>query len=658
PAPDNTLDAGIINDPPIHPPPDNPPQVTNMVGDYVWWDQNVNGIQDAGEPGMFGVAVQLLDSEGNIAASTITDPSGHYSFIGLVPNEWYQIAVQIPTGYKATLQGQATSDIDSDIGADGITSTFWLGPDTVDLTIDAGLVYGAGTGSVGDRVWLDDNQNGLQDNGELGFANVEVRLLDEADTVLRTTQTDRDGLYSFDNLVPSTNYRIEFVAPQGRQFTVQNAGPPDQDSDPDPATGKTELFQIQAGEQKKDIDAGIKGAGTAATIEFVIPGGWLLDSATKELKIAKWQWENDDYNAFYKEGSNLRLKQDPYFVNILPDRFKIRVRDAQANTDPKSVQTRSMTLSVIGFAGLPGVVDPPRTIQLKEISTNSPIFETPWQILVSHTADKSPAPLRTSKARLDSLALAKYKTAAGQTISATASVPAKKVLKVNIKQLTLNTFTYIPIVKNPEVKQDVQYTQENLAQVGIRVQVVAQDVIKPPPGVVLDRKGDSGLSVLKQSLPAPKPDLSAEIGSLLGAPLAPKAVRDSLQINVYYANYLTADDQTENQLYYGVALDDKGYPVVLLSGRPVPGRVERPQIGTHGYTTLSHELCHTLGLQPGTPDHHWPVAGADDVLNKVNLMVDGTYSIEWGIWKDSRRLTIEQQGVMYAHPVKWLTNAP
>jgi hypothetical protein len=50
------------------------------IGDFVWIDNNVNGIQDAGEPGLSNVEVVLYDSLLNVIASKYTDDSGAYYF--------------------------------------------------------------------------------------------------------------------------------------------------------------------------------------------------------------------------------------------------------------------------------------------------------------------------------------------------------------------------------------------------------------------------------------------------------------------------------------------------------------------------------------------------------------------------------------------------
>lgn len=49
------------------------------IGNRVWQDSNGNGIQDAGEPGIAGVTVQLVQG-GNVIATAVTDSEGRYIF--------------------------------------------------------------------------------------------------------------------------------------------------------------------------------------------------------------------------------------------------------------------------------------------------------------------------------------------------------------------------------------------------------------------------------------------------------------------------------------------------------------------------------------------------------------------------------------------------
>jgi len=70
------------------------------IGDLVWKDMNSNGLQDAGEPGLSGVTVQLtppatvdLGSGPGVAIITTTDTNGNYSFAGLVPGVAYTVSI-------------------------------------------------------------------------------------------------------------------------------------------------------------------------------------------------------------------------------------------------------------------------------------------------------------------------------------------------------------------------------------------------------------------------------------------------------------------------------------------------------------------------------------------------------------------------------------
>ena len=61
--------------------------------------------------------------------------------------------------------------------------------------------------SVGDYVWIDLNENGIQDETEEGLANVEVELHDEGGRLITTCLTDSEGYYLFSCLCPG-NYCI------------------------------------------------------------------------------------------------------------------------------------------------------------------------------------------------------------------------------------------------------------------------------------------------------------------------------------------------------------------------------------------------------------------------------------------------------------------
>ncbi|NPA91664.1 MAG: DUF11 domain-containing protein [Chloroflexi bacterium] len=234
------------------------------LGDYVWLDENGNGIQDPGESGLDGITVKLYDADNNLIDTTTTSGGGNYSFTHLMPGDYYVEFVP-PTGYEITARDQGTDDaVDSDPDpSTGKTAVTNLSEGENDPTWDAGMYQPA---SIGNYVWEDVNGNGLQDGTEPGIDDVTVRLhyagpdgdfSTTDDNQDFTTTTSGGGYYSFDDLPPGTYY-VEFVPPSGYAITKPNEGTDDAvDSDPDPTTGKTATTDLTSGETDNTWDAGM-----------------------------------------------------------------------------------------------------------------------------------------------------------------------------------------------------------------------------------------------------------------------------------------------------------------------------------------------------------------------------------------------------------------
>lgn len=240
-----------------------------VLGDFVWEDLNRNGIQDANEPGINGVTVNLLDGMGNptgVSTTTISvgGNDGFYGFSAL-PFGDYIVEFILPTmlgDFSFTLQNEGMEDtLDSDADPDPMSPTFGQSQvvtlteaEPKDVTIDAGMVQPTG---LGDFVWHDQNFNGIQDAGEPGIPNVVVKLLDEMGTEIGMTMTDVDGLYMFDDLLPGT-YSVQFELPADFIFTFQNQGMDDElDSDADRTTGETQQVTLLSGDVDLSLDAGM-----------------------------------------------------------------------------------------------------------------------------------------------------------------------------------------------------------------------------------------------------------------------------------------------------------------------------------------------------------------------------------------------------------------
>ena len=188
------------------------------IGDYVWLDTDKDGIQDAGEAGINGVTVNLIDSNGSIIATTETAngganmSNGYYLFTGVEAGD-YTVEVVDDTGPLSTLNASpAGAGNDNTVDSDGVngeaSASLALGTETIS-SIDFGY-FADPTGVLGDRVWNDLNRNGIQDASELGLGlnGVTVILKDSFGTPIGSTTTSGDGNYLFEGLAEG-NYIVE-----------------------------------------------------------------------------------------------------------------------------------------------------------------------------------------------------------------------------------------------------------------------------------------------------------------------------------------------------------------------------------------------------------------------------------------------------------------
>ncbi|MBD1889535.1 SdrD B-like domain-containing protein [Coleofasciculus sp. FACHB-SPT9] len=162
---------------------------TGSIGDLVFNDTNGNGIQDPGEPGLANITVTLKNANGTAIATTTTNANGNYTFTNL-PAGSYTVEATDPTGFTLTTNNDPFS---VNLGAGQTVNN-----------VDFG--YRQTNASIGNSVFNDLNNNGIQDPGEPGIGGVTVTLTGPGGTTVTTT-TDPNGNYIFSNL-PAGNYTV------------------------------------------------------------------------------------------------------------------------------------------------------------------------------------------------------------------------------------------------------------------------------------------------------------------------------------------------------------------------------------------------------------------------------------------------------------------
>ena len=227
------------------------------VGDFVFADADVDGIQDVGEPGVNGAIVTLLDSNGDplyrnpttgviytsaewnaldpveqaaapiMQMATQNDPDtglpGWYEFAELPPGN-YQIEFDpTPTGLWPTIDEQGTDDAqDSDANRfTGLSHVFALSPGENDPTIDMGLItpeqFDESLAGVDVEKWTDGVQADIEpgpalvpgdavvwtyqvtNSGSTSLVNIPVTDSVEGDAIC---DVDGDGTWDGTNLIP------------------------------------------------------------------------------------------------------------------------------------------------------------------------------------------------------------------------------------------------------------------------------------------------------------------------------------------------------------------------------------------------------------------------------------------------------------------------
>ncbi len=237
-------------------------------GDYVWWDEDRDGIQDPSERGIPDVVLTIAKTDGSVVRDilgalvrpTKTNATGFYSFDNLPPGQ-YRVTVTPPAGFGPTLANRGSnSTLDSSTNA--ATSVMMTTDGQRDPTLDFGFFKPAAREvvSVGNLVWKDRNGDGLQGPADRGVSGATLHLRTVDGLPVRNIfgeavgprTTGADGRYSFDNLLPG-RYVVRIVYPPRHFPTTPNRRNRGMNSSTLRATSLT----LQGGQRDATLDFGV-----------------------------------------------------------------------------------------------------------------------------------------------------------------------------------------------------------------------------------------------------------------------------------------------------------------------------------------------------------------------------------------------------------------
>lgn len=210
------------------------------LGGTVFLDRNNNGTQEAGEPGLAGVQLQLpagtLNALGAAVTAAVTDADGHYRFNDLLAGTYSvtEQATQPQVNGVTTLNGETRAGT-IDASPAGTPTTVAMLPSAIGaILLPAGKDAVAMNFaeilpvSVSGSVFFDvDNDGARNGAAETGIEDVLIQLTGTDDTgasIDLQTRTNADGAFAFVGLRPGLYTLTEPQQPAGTSNGITTAG--------------------------------------------------------------------------------------------------------------------------------------------------------------------------------------------------------------------------------------------------------------------------------------------------------------------------------------------------------------------------------------------------------------------------------------------------
>jgi hypothetical protein len=187
------------------------PNLSGTLSGHLYFDNNNNSEQDASEPDMPNVLVQIVD-DNNITQNVTTDAFGDWSTQVAEGEVTSTIDVTDANFPQGAVQTQGDNPTTTTIIAG---DAFQEEPDGFFTTFQTGVLSGI--------VYEDLNNNGTQDTNEPGLVDIDIEIV-ESDGNIQTILTTTQGQWSVTVSIGNTTSNIDINSPNFPQGAVQTQG--------------------------------------------------------------------------------------------------------------------------------------------------------------------------------------------------------------------------------------------------------------------------------------------------------------------------------------------------------------------------------------------------------------------------------------------------
>ena len=164
-----------------------------------WHDSDGDGVRGSEEM-LAGVTVELVPSRGDLETVTVvTDETGAFLLDQLHP-DMYQLTVKCPDGFVLSRTDYLALPLKAGVREQTVPLEVQMGAEWVNQATGAVL-----PASISGQLWMDENNNGLFDEGERTPAGYTLSVIDEyTGKIFDTPVTDAEGCFSAAGMIPGS----------------------------------------------------------------------------------------------------------------------------------------------------------------------------------------------------------------------------------------------------------------------------------------------------------------------------------------------------------------------------------------------------------------------------------------------------------------------